>query len=169
MVHWVRKKHFERNNTHHSSLLHFRPHKNNVKEDVEAVWLWKRLDVFSRFVHLSQAFQKSLSHPIHSFSTTIFRSKWGLNYIPGLDPQSSMIFLKKCVHQPRKSPPIPPHLSPLSFMGSLLHGPEQGSQMTRAQLLGKEVPTPVNENCGFHITWGVDTLRPIFFGCKTEG
>ena len=42
-----------------------------------------------------------------SFSTTIFRSKWGLNYIP-LDPQSCMMFLKKCVHQPGKSPPIPP-------------------------------------------------------------
>lgn len=121
----------------------FRPHKNNV--------FTKMLRLFGYFIFYYY-FLNQVRSQLYSFR-----------------PPKLYDFSQKMRAPTWKHLHPSPHLSLLSFMGSLLHGPQQGSQMTRAQLLGKEVPTPVNESCGFHITWGVDTLRPTFFRLQNGG
>lgn len=120
--------------------------------------------LWSSICPLSQAFHKSLSHQIHSFSTTIFRSKWGLNYIP-LDPQSCMMFLKKWVHQPG-TPPVA-----VVLHGVVVAWPAAGLANDPCAALGQR-----GANFGARKPWISHHLRCwhsspifIFFAAKQRG
>lgn len=103
-----------------------------------------------------------------SFSTTIFWTKWGLNYIP-FDPQSCMIFLKKCVHQPGNISTHPPTCRCCPSWGRCC--------MARSRARKWPVRSSWAKRCQLRWTKAVDftspevltLFAPLFFGCKMEG